>query len=103
MTPVTVSVVVVVVVVVVVSSPEVVVAASSCFAQEMIVRLKRDMSIMYKTLFIFSHTSNDSKFEKSHIHILESETLSEVQEDWVRLIHQHLFVNGWLYLECLIQ
>jgi hypothetical protein len=31
----------------------VVVAASSCFAQEMMVRLKRDMSIMYKTLFIF--------------------------------------------------
>ena len=60
MTPVTVSVVVVVVVVVVVSSsevvvssPEVVVAASSCFAQEMTVRLKREMSIMYKILFIF--------------------------------------------------
>ena len=27
---------------------------SSSFAQEMMVRLKRDMRIMYKTLFIFS-------------------------------------------------
>ena len=27
---------------------------SSFFAQEMMVRLKRDMRIMYKTLFIFS-------------------------------------------------
>ena len=64
MTPVTVSVVVVVVVVVVVSSSEVVVSSvvvllsSLLFlAQEMTVRLKRDMRIMYKTLFIFSFTS----------------------------------------------
>ena len=30
-------------------------------AQEMTVRLKRDMRIMYKTLFIFSFTSNERK------------------------------------------
>ena len=47
-----VSVVVVVSSVVVVLSV-VVVAASSSLAQEMTVRLKRDMRIMYKTLFIF--------------------------------------------------
>ena len=34
---------------------------SSFFAQEMTVRLKRDMRIMYKTLFIFSFTSNERK------------------------------------------
>jgi len=32
---------------------------SSIFAQEMTVRLKRDMRIMYKILFIFSFTSNE--------------------------------------------
>ena len=44
----------VVVVVVVVS-----VVDSSFSPQEMIVRLKRDMRIMYKILFIFSFTSNE--------------------------------------------
>ena len=45
--------------------------------QEIMVRLKRDMRIMYKTLFIFSFTRNERiKVIKSHIHILESETLS---------------------------
>jgi hypothetical protein len=38
----------------------VVVAASSLLLQEMIVRLKRDMRIMYKTLFIY-FTSNERK------------------------------------------
>ena len=48
--------VVVVVVVVVVLSSEVVgvVEEPLSLLQEMIVRLKRDMRIMYKTLFIFS-------------------------------------------------
>ena len=31
---------------------------SSFFAQEMMVRLKKDMRIMYKTLFIFFHISS---------------------------------------------
>jgi len=59
MTPVTVSVVVVVVVVVVVSSSvavdvvEELLSSLLVLAQEMTVRLKRDMRIMYKTLFIF--------------------------------------------------
>ena len=58
MTPVTVSVVVVVVVVVVSSSVAVdvveeLLSSLLVLAQEMTVRLKRDMRIMYKTLFIF--------------------------------------------------
>ena len=42
------------------------------------VRLKRDMRIMYKILFIVfpSPVMRGMKLEKSHIHILESETLS---------------------------
>jgi hypothetical protein len=34
---------------------------SSFFAQEMTVRLKRDMRMMYKILFIFLFTSNERK------------------------------------------
>ena len=34
---------------------------SSFFAQEMTVRLKRDMRIMYKILLIFFFTSNERK------------------------------------------
>ena len=34
---------------------------SSFFAQEMTVRLKRDMRIMHKILFIFLFTSNERK------------------------------------------
>ena len=34
---------------------------SSFFAQEMMVRLKRDMRIMHKILFIFLFTSNERK------------------------------------------
>ena len=34
---------------------------SSLLLQEKTVRLKRDMRIMYKTLFIFSFTSNERK------------------------------------------
>ena len=50
---------------------------SSFFAQEMTVRLKRNIKIMYKTLFIFpSPEMRGNKFGKSHIHILEPETLS---------------------------
>jgi len=46
--------VVVAVVVVVVPEELELLDESSSFAQEMMVRLKRDMRIMYKTLFIFS-------------------------------------------------
>ena len=51
---------------------------SSFFAQEMTVRLKRNIKIMYKTLFIFfpSPVMRGNKFGKSHIHILEPVTLS---------------------------
>ena len=51
---------------------------SSSSAQEKMMRLKRDMRIMYKTLFIFSlhQLMSGNKFEKSYIHILEPETLS---------------------------
>ena len=51
---------------------------SSFFAQEMTVKLKREMRIMYKILLIifYSPVMRGNKFEKSHIHILESETLS---------------------------
>ena len=50
-----------VVVVVVVSSLVVDAPSSLLLAQEMMVRLKRDMKIMYKTLFIFSFNSNERK------------------------------------------
>ena len=51
---------------------------SSFFAQEMTVRLKRNIKIMYKTLFIFflHQLMRGMKLEKSHNHILELETLS---------------------------
>ena len=45
----------------VVSVVVVVVVDSSFSLQEKTVRLKRDMRIMYKTLFIFSFTSNERK------------------------------------------
>ena len=38
-----------------------VLVCSSFSPQEIMVRLKRDMRIMYKTLFIFSFTSNERK------------------------------------------
>ena len=51
---------------------------SSIFAQEMTVRLKREMRIMYKILLIifYSPVMRENKFENSYIHILEPETLS---------------------------
>ena len=51
---------------------------SSIFAQEMAVRLKREMRIMYKILLIifYSPVMRENKFENSYILILEPETLS---------------------------
>ncbi len=46
--------------------------------QEITLRLKRIMRIINNTFFIFfsSAIMRENKFEKSHIHILESKTLS---------------------------
>ena len=51
---------------------------SELLLQEITVKLKRDMRIICKILFIFFslRVKRGNKFEKSHILILESETLS---------------------------
>ena len=51
---------------------------SGGYSQEMTVRLKRDMMIMCKIFFILSSLISKiyCKSEKSHIHIMQSETLS---------------------------